>query len=421
MTTKLTAATLRLFDALVEDAPNWSGTPLVDVGAAGRGHLTHLKRAGLLTTTTSDGDVFAVFTPAGRALALERAADRAPAGPSDADVAEACRRLSAEMSTPQFAAALAACESITDDQEVAMPTANATDSAIDRIETGGPATDEEREAYAQLAAENADLDAPKTKRTRRPRNGRQAMADGVAAAAKSPVTPDGQQASVVAIEAAAASRLAAAKPAATPDAKPATTRRKKTGTSTRQKPATTTVKPAKTTLATSGRAAERESVKPRTPAQQAAANAKAAATKRAKSVQALLSAGKVERNAITEAVAKHGDLHRAAKDAGVDVATVEQRLRPGKPSKTGATRSKADYVALFVRYAKLDGDHKTRLAALAADRPQVLYAIWLAGLRPDQKNQPAADRSNALRAAVADKLGKSWPDVVKALPVGGAK
>ena len=65
----LTDASITLFKDLWNDAPNWSGTPLVEVSKEERGNLTQLKRAKLLTTTTSDGEVFAYFTDAGRAFA----------------------------------------------------------------------------------------------------------------------------------------------------------------------------------------------------------------------------------------------------------------------------------------------------------------------------------------------------------------
>lgn len=68
----LTPGSLELFKALVEDAPNWSGTPLITVTPAERGYLTHLKKLGLLTTfVEEDGCSFAAFTDAGKALAAE--------------------------------------------------------------------------------------------------------------------------------------------------------------------------------------------------------------------------------------------------------------------------------------------------------------------------------------------------------------
>jgi hypothetical protein len=73
--TAITATSLALFLDYARDAVNWSGTPLVggnvNSGAAERGNLTQLKRAGLLTTFTSEGDAWIEFTDAGRALAAE--------------------------------------------------------------------------------------------------------------------------------------------------------------------------------------------------------------------------------------------------------------------------------------------------------------------------------------------------------------
>lgn len=71
-TANLTADSLALFDRLANDAPNWSGSPMVDVSPAERGNLTQLKRAKLLTTFVDEGIAFADFTPAGVALATER-------------------------------------------------------------------------------------------------------------------------------------------------------------------------------------------------------------------------------------------------------------------------------------------------------------------------------------------------------------
>lgn len=71
----ITDRSLEVFLAYAEDADNWGGTPLVGGNVGGgteeRGNLTQLKRAGLITTATDDGDVFVYFTEAGRALAAE--------------------------------------------------------------------------------------------------------------------------------------------------------------------------------------------------------------------------------------------------------------------------------------------------------------------------------------------------------------
>ena len=71
----ITETSLALFLAYADDSGNWSGTPLVGGNVGGskeeRGNLTQLKRAGLITTLESDGDMFVSFTDAGRALAAQ--------------------------------------------------------------------------------------------------------------------------------------------------------------------------------------------------------------------------------------------------------------------------------------------------------------------------------------------------------------
>jgi hypothetical protein len=67
----ITTESLELFLRYARDAPHWSGTPLVDGGASGRGNLTQLKRAGLLETFLHEGDAFIQFTPAGKNLATQ--------------------------------------------------------------------------------------------------------------------------------------------------------------------------------------------------------------------------------------------------------------------------------------------------------------------------------------------------------------
>lgn len=69
--TDLTPASIDLFKSLVKMAPDWSGSPLVEVTRQERGNLTDLKVKGLLTTQDSDGCMFANFLPAGVALATE--------------------------------------------------------------------------------------------------------------------------------------------------------------------------------------------------------------------------------------------------------------------------------------------------------------------------------------------------------------
>jgi len=79
-TTKyLTPAVLALFDELWGDAPNWSGSPMfggnVASTPASKGHLTNLKKAGLVTTEVDSDDPslsWVYFTAAGKALAAER-------------------------------------------------------------------------------------------------------------------------------------------------------------------------------------------------------------------------------------------------------------------------------------------------------------------------------------------------------------
>lgn len=71
----LTPASLELFKALAEDAPNWSGTPPCWVTKEERGNLTQLKRAKLLATFVDEGDSFAFFTQAGVALAAAHGID----------------------------------------------------------------------------------------------------------------------------------------------------------------------------------------------------------------------------------------------------------------------------------------------------------------------------------------------------------
>ena len=72
----LTPNAMELFRLYVKDSGNWSGNPMVggNVTLLGvkedRGLLTHLKRAGLVTTFTSEGLAFISFTESGIALAF---------------------------------------------------------------------------------------------------------------------------------------------------------------------------------------------------------------------------------------------------------------------------------------------------------------------------------------------------------------
>lgn len=75
MTTTLTPASLELFLGLCDDAPNWSGTPIVWVSKEERGNLTQLKRAKLLATFRDEDEMFVQFTHAGVALAAEHGRD----------------------------------------------------------------------------------------------------------------------------------------------------------------------------------------------------------------------------------------------------------------------------------------------------------------------------------------------------------
>jgi hypothetical protein len=71
----MTTGDLNLFLEYAYDADNWSGRPLVGGNVkhsyAENGHLTNLKKAGLLTTWTDEGLVWIRFTEAGKALAEE--------------------------------------------------------------------------------------------------------------------------------------------------------------------------------------------------------------------------------------------------------------------------------------------------------------------------------------------------------------
>mgnify|MGYP000279774986 FL=1 len=66
----LTHGSAHLLAYIVEDAPNWSGSPMLDLTASDKGNLTDLKKNGYLTTQyDSDTRVtYAFFTDAGTAL-----------------------------------------------------------------------------------------------------------------------------------------------------------------------------------------------------------------------------------------------------------------------------------------------------------------------------------------------------------------
>ena len=71
----LSPEALALFVAFARDAGNWNGTPLVGGGnvptdGASKGHLTKLKKEGLVKTFTDEGCVWLQFTLEGKAKAL---------------------------------------------------------------------------------------------------------------------------------------------------------------------------------------------------------------------------------------------------------------------------------------------------------------------------------------------------------------
>jgi hypothetical protein len=76
---ELTKDSLALLIALVKDAPNWGGTPMIGYGAnvvtssRERGNLTDLKVKGLITTFNDYGDTFVSITEMGRAVAAKHA------------------------------------------------------------------------------------------------------------------------------------------------------------------------------------------------------------------------------------------------------------------------------------------------------------------------------------------------------------
>lgn len=57
----ITPASLKLLTGFVNDAPNWSGSPMVDVTPAEKGNLTQLKKAGFLHTFRDEGIDWVVF------------------------------------------------------------------------------------------------------------------------------------------------------------------------------------------------------------------------------------------------------------------------------------------------------------------------------------------------------------------------
>lgn len=61
----LTTASQNLFKALIDDAGNWNGNPLLDISKEERGNLTQLKRAKLVVTFRAEGCDWIAFTTAG--------------------------------------------------------------------------------------------------------------------------------------------------------------------------------------------------------------------------------------------------------------------------------------------------------------------------------------------------------------------
>jgi septal ring-binding cell division protein DamX len=70
---KISKRSAEVFRLYAEDAANWSGMPLVGGNVSGskedRGNITQLKRAGLIKTQEDDGNMFILFTAAGKAFA----------------------------------------------------------------------------------------------------------------------------------------------------------------------------------------------------------------------------------------------------------------------------------------------------------------------------------------------------------------
>lgn len=69
----LSQGSIDLFTSLAKDAGNWSGVPLLDeISPAEKGHLTDLKKKGLLTTTQDEDNrkcFWVTFTDEGVAFA----------------------------------------------------------------------------------------------------------------------------------------------------------------------------------------------------------------------------------------------------------------------------------------------------------------------------------------------------------------
>jgi len=74
-TNDLTIDSKNLFISLVNDAPNWSDTPMFKGDQHQAGNLTDLKRKGLIKTFADCGCIFVVFTELGIKYANELGLD----------------------------------------------------------------------------------------------------------------------------------------------------------------------------------------------------------------------------------------------------------------------------------------------------------------------------------------------------------
>lgn len=66
--TGMTEDTAYLLVSFCLDAPNWNGSPMLDISKEDRGNLTDLKKRGLLNTWKDDGITYVFFTDAGKQL-----------------------------------------------------------------------------------------------------------------------------------------------------------------------------------------------------------------------------------------------------------------------------------------------------------------------------------------------------------------
>ena len=64
----LSQGSRKLLEELANEAPNWSGSPLLpDLKKKEEGYLTDLKKKGLITTDIDEGCVWVYFTQCGEA------------------------------------------------------------------------------------------------------------------------------------------------------------------------------------------------------------------------------------------------------------------------------------------------------------------------------------------------------------------